>query len=116
MGSLFDRLQHEIDAREQQTGLSPADLLDMPPTLAAVIKQIVRRNGMKLADIAETLGQPPAQTRQTLDKLVNKGLVRQVEVKDEVWYKAHFAHRRSRTLSQNLWSSLDDAVDSTEDK
>ena len=115
MPGLFDRLQGEIEAREQQAGLSPTDLLDMPPALAAVIKQIIRRNGMKLADIAEVLGQAPTQTRQTLDELVNKGLARQVEVKGEVWYKVQFAHRRSRTLSQGLWSALDNAVD-TEDE
>jgi hypothetical protein len=111
MPGLFDRLQDELDAREQSGGLSPADLLDLPPALAAVIKQIIRRNGMKLSEIAATLEQPPEQTRQTLDQLIAKGFVRQVEVKDEIWYKAQFAHKRSRTVSQDLWSALDGAVD-----
>ena len=31
---LFDRLQDEIDARGRQEGLSPIDLLDLPPGLA----------------------------------------------------------------------------------
>ena len=55
MGSLFDRLQDEIDSRESQEGISPADLLDMPAGLAAVVKQIVRRNGMKLSEVAELM-------------------------------------------------------------
>jgi DNA-binding MarR family transcriptional regulator len=96
MGSLFDRLQDEIEARETQEGISPADLLDLPPALASVIKQIIRRNGMKLTEIAEALDQSPKDVKQTLDELVAKGYVRQIEVKKEIWYKAQFARKRSR--------------------
>jgi DNA-binding MarR family transcriptional regulator len=113
MGSLFDRLQDEIDSREQQDGISPADLLDMPDGLAAVIKQIIRRNGMKLSEVAEALGETPEATQKTLNNLVEKGYVRQIEVKGQIWYKAHFGRRRSR-LSSDFWSSLDDAVESDE--
>lgn len=115
MGSLFDRLQDEIDSREQQEGISPADLLDLPPGLASVIKTIVRRNGMKLIEVAEALEQTPEETQQTLDELVKKGYVRQVEVKNEIWYKARFAQKRGRALSQDFWSALDDAVETDEE-
>jgi DNA-binding MarR family transcriptional regulator len=110
MGSLFDRLQDEIDSRENQDGISPADLLDMPAGLAIVVKQIVRRNGMKLSEVAELLDESPEAAQKMLDDLVTKGYVRQIEVKDEVWYKAYFGRRRSR-LSSDFWSALDDAVD-----
>lgn len=113
MGSLFDRLQDEIDSRETQEGISPADLLDMPDGLAAVVKQIVRRNGMKLSEVAELLDESPEAAQKMLDDLVAKGYVRQIEVKDEMWYKAHFGRRRSR-LSSDFWSALDDAVETEE--
>jgi hypothetical protein len=115
MGSLFDRLQDEIDSREQQEGISPADLLDLPPALASVIKKIIRRNGMKLIEVAEALAQTPEEAQQTLDELVKKGYVRQVEVKNEIWYKAHFARKRGRELPQDFWSALDDAVEADEE-
>jgi len=112
MGSLFDRLQDEIDSRDSQDdGLSPADLLDMPSGLASVVKQIVRRNGMKLSDVAELLNESPETAQNMLDDLVEKGYVRQMEVKGVMWYKARFGRRRSR-LSSDFWSALDDAVDS----
>jgi hypothetical protein len=111
MGSLFDRLQGEIEDREQPGGLSPIDLLDMPPALAAVVKQIVRRNGMKLTEISESLGESLENTRQTLNELIQKGYVRQVEVKGDSWYKAHFAQKRNRTVSQTLWTALDGIVE-----
>ncbi|MBN1220772.1 MAG: MarR family transcriptional regulator [Anaerolineae bacterium] len=113
MGGLFDRLQDEIDSRERQEGISPADLLDMPPALASVIKKIIRHNGMKLAEIAEELAQSPQDTQQMLAEMVKKGYLRRIEVKNEIWYKARFAHKRSR-LSSDFWSNLDTAVDQEE--
>ncbi len=114
MGSLFDRLQDEIDSREHQPGISPADLLDMPPSLASVVKQIVRKNGMKLSEVAELLEETPESAQKMLDDLVEKGYVRRVEVKDQIWYKAHFGRRRSR-LSSDFWSALDEAVETDDE-
>jgi len=116
MAGLFNRLQDEIDARDSQAGLSPIDLLDMPETLAAVINQIIRRNGMKLEDIAEELGQSPEKTKVTLDELVKKGFARRVEVREEIWYKAQFGRKADKVLSSTIWSSLDKVVDEEEQR
>jgi hypothetical protein len=111
MSGLFDRLQGEIDARGRQEGLSPIDLLDLPPELATIIKKIVRKNGMSLTDIATEMGQPQDQAQQVLDELVQKGLMRRVEVQDEIWYKAHFARKPDKKLTLGVWSVLDDMLD-----
>ena len=110
MAGLFNRLQDEIEARDKQTGLSPIDLLDMPEALAAVINQIIRKNGMKLEDIANELGQSLADTQFTLDELVEKGFARRVEVKEEIWYKAQFGRKANKVLSLSIWSALDDVI------
>ena len=114
MAGLFNRLQDELDAREKGEGLSPIDLLDMPEPLTAIINQIIRKNGMKLEDIAEELGQSPKATKKTLDELVDKGYVRQVEVKEELWYKAQFGRKADKTLSLSIWSALDGVVEDEE--
>jgi predicted transcriptional regulator len=114
MKGLFDRLQSEIDARERQEGLSPIDLLDMPPEMAAITKKIVRRNGMKLEDIAAELGHAPDETQAALDDLVKKGFMRRVEVNDEVWYKAFFGRKADKKLSTGVWSALDNILDKGE--
>ncbi len=111
MSGLFDRLQGEIDARGQQEGLSPIDLLDLPPELATIVKKIVRKNGMSLSDIARDMSQSLAQTQQMLDELVQKGLMRRIEVRDEIWYKAHFARKPDKKLTLGVWSALDDMLD-----
>lgn len=107
MASLFDRLQAEIEANERGDGISPVDLLDLPSEIATLIKRIIRLNGMRLTQVAQELGATPEQAQQSLDELVAKGYVRRVEVKGELWYKARFAKKRSRSLSSAFWRSLD---------
>jgi len=116
MTGLFKRLEQEIQARSQQGGLSPSDLLDMPEALAKIINQIIRRNGMKLADIATQLGQSAEETQALLAELVKKGLVRQIEVNEETWYKAHFSRKADKTLSTGIWASLDDVFEKRKDE
>jgi hypothetical protein len=116
MTGLYRRLQDEIEARNENKGLSPIDLLDMPEALAAVINKIIRRNGMKLEEIASELNQPVEETKASLDELVKKGLARRIEVKEEIWYKAQFARKADKVLSSNIWSALDGFVDDSEKK
>lgn len=111
MAGLFDRLQDEIDSREKPEGLSPIDLLDLPPTLASVIQKIIRKNGMKLEEIATALDQSPEETQKALDELVDQGYVRRVEVKQELWYKARFGRKADKTLHQSVWSALDGLIE-----
>ncbi len=116
MAGLFDRLQDELDSREQQGGLSPIDLLDLPPTLATIIQKIVRKNGLRLTDIAAELEQSPEDTRKVLDELVEKGYIRRVEVKNELWYKAHFGRKADKVLHDSVWSALDSMIGEEEDE
>jgi hypothetical protein len=111
MSGLFDRLQDEINARQKRVGLSPVDLLDLPADLAAVIRKIVRQNGLRLADIAAELNQAPADVQQTLDELEKKGFVRHVEVQGDLWYKARFGRKADKSLSASVWGALDKVLD-----
>lgn len=115
MSSLFQRLQDELDSQDQPGGLSPVDLLNLPDELARVVKKLVRRNGLKLAEIADMLDKTLEETQKTLDELVQKGYVRQVEVKEEIWYKVRFAQKRNRTVSSSLWAALDEVVEPKDD-
>ena len=115
MSNLFDRLQDEINSQENQDGISPVDLLDLPRSISKIIRKIIRKNGMRLDQVAQELDQSLEETKKSLDELVEKGYIRQVEVKKEIWYKARFAQKRSRTLSADFWSALDDLTESEEE-
>jgi len=116
MSDLFNRLQDEIDAQDQPGGLSPIDLLDLPSAISRIIKDMIRRNGMKLTEIAKSLEKSPQEAQRMLDELLQKGYLRQVKVKEEIWYKVRFAQKRNRTVSSSLWKALDEVVESDEDK
>lgn len=111
MSDLFNRLQDEIDSQDEPGGLSPVDLLDLPDEIAKIIRAIIRQNGMKLADVAAALDNSEEETRQTLDELIQKGFVREIQVKNEIWYKARFARKHKSTISSSLWQALDDVVE-----
>ena len=112
MSGLFDRLQDELDeSGKGQKSLSPIDLLDLPPALATIIKKIIRKNGLELAEIAQELDQSLEETQELLSDLVAKGYVRQVKVQDKIWYKAHFGRKTDKPLSSGVWSALDSVID-----
>lgn len=109
-----DRLQGELDAPDQNNGLSPIDLLDIPEGLAAVVNRVIRSKGMKAEDIAKEIGKSDLEARQLLDDLVEKGYLRRVELDAEIWYKVQFGRKADKALSQHLWSALDSAADEEE--
>jgi predicted HTH transcriptional regulator len=113
MTGLFNRLQDEIDARNQQDGLSPIDLLDMPDALASIINIIIRNNGATQAEIANLLGQSAETTGSMLAQLVAKGYVREVAVRNKVWYKASFGRKADNAGTSGLWSMLDELTEDT---
>lgn len=115
MGGLFDRLQDELDAQDNKKGLSPIDLLDMPEELTEVVNRIIRKNGMKLAEVAQQLNKTEDEAKEALNKLVEKGYVRQIEVKQEIWYKAQFGRKADKIVSDNIWSKLDSVFNDEED-
>ena len=115
MAGLFDRLQREIETQEESKGLSPIDLLDLPPDLAPIIRQIVRKNGMELTEIAETLGQTLDEAQKMLDELVEKKYIRRVEVQQKLWYKAQFGRKADRPVDKTVWSVLNSMIEQEEE-
>ena len=96
MSSLFDRLQEEIEFRETRPGLTPTDLLELPPAIAEVLKMIIRRNGMPLTEIAAKLDQPEGKVAELLGKLTAKGYMRRTEIDKVIWYKVYFKRKPAK--------------------
>ena len=114
MAGGFERSQDEAGGQDQNDGLSPIDLLNIPEGLASVVNRIIRRNGMRLEDIAKDMGKPRVEARKLLDELAVRGYVRQVEINSEIWYKAQFGRKADKALSQTIWSALDQVADEEE--
>ncbi len=88
-------------------GVSTIDLLDMSTAHSTIINVLARQRKMSLTQIAEAVGQTVEQVQPVVDELVAKGQVKQVTIKNDVWYKAHFARKVKKQLSSDLWNALE---------
>jgi len=105
---IFDHIQKEIDTREKQDGISPADLLDLSPPLRRLMNRITRQEELSAAAAAEHLGESPAAARKMLDALVDKGYLEREKRKEGWVYRTRFARKRGRNLPVGIWSALDE--------
>jgi DNA-binding MarR family transcriptional regulator len=103
---IFNRIQKEIDARDQQEGITPADLLDLSLSLRRLMNRITRGGEITVEAAAEHLEETPASARQTLNALVEKGYLERVEREDGWVYRTRFARKRGRDIPAGIWSAL----------
>ena len=108
---LFNRLQGELDARERSQGLRMSDLLVLPEALAGVLQWMLRQGGVTLTDVTAFLDQDETAARTVLATLVEKGFVREIEMRGETTYRVRLAPVRGRKLPEGLWQALDDKVE-----
>jgi hypothetical protein len=108
---LFDRLQHELDAKEKTVGLSMADLLDLPESLRSLVNWMMRQDNVRLAEVATFLGQDEGTAGETLATLIDKGFVRELKLHGEMCYRLRLAPKRGRAVPLDVWRALDDKLE-----
>jgi predicted transcriptional regulator len=108
---LFDRIEDELEAREKTAGLSMSDVLALPDSLARLCNWMLREQHVALAEVAHFLQQDESQARAVLNDLVERGLVREIEMHGATHYRVRLAPKRGRKLPLNLWQALEDKVE-----
>jgi hypothetical protein len=108
MSGLFDRLQGEIDQRDRQSGLSTAELLELPDELRRLVQLLLRSGPQTSGEVAAALGLDAAAAEALVEALVDKGLARPVAGVSETRYRVSLARRRSRQLPGGIWRALAD--------
>jgi DNA-binding IclR family transcriptional regulator len=104
---IFDRIQSEIEAREEQEGITPADLLELSPALRKLMNRVTRQGKLTVKQAAAHVGESAADTRKMLDSLVAKGFLEREEETEGWVYRTRFARKRPRTLPAGIWSALE---------
>ncbi len=105
---LFNRLQGELNARDKSAGLSMADVLALPEPLCTLVSWMIRKGQATLPEIKDYLKQDEAPVRKLLANLIEKGFVREIEVRGQSQYRVRLAPKKGQNLSRNLWGNLDD--------
>ena len=107
---MFGRLEQELEARDKAAGLSMTDILDLPDALRELVNWMLRKDVVSLQDAVAQVGQDETTTRSTLRTLVDKGFVREMQVRGETHYKVRIKSRATRALPANVWRALDDKL------
>jgi hypothetical protein len=108
--SLFTVLQEEINIRERSEGISPADILELPPTLRTLLNIITRKGEASLIELAKAAKHDKDEVAQALSILADKGYLREIGEGDDRHYKTYLGRTRKRQVPLNIWEGLDDKV------
>ncbi len=104
---IFDHIQSEIEEREKQEGITPADLLELSPLLRKLMNHITRQGKLTVEQAAEHVEESSTNALKMLNGLVEKGFLEREERAEGWVYRTRFARKRARALPAGIWSALE---------
>jgi len=114
MSGLFDRLQSELDDREDEGGISPIDLLELPENLRRVMRFMLRAVVVSKDEIEKHIATWPEKDRMSGDDLgeglrilVEQGWLIQLGEKDHPTYRVNLRRKKASALGDSIWGALD---------
>ena len=108
---LFGRLQAEVVAREKNPGLDMAEILDLPDSEREIINWMLRETYVSFAQLTKRMAKGESSARSMLDSFLDKGYVREIEMKGEVLYRVRLKPKRKHNMPSNLWKALENKTD-----
>jgi Fic family protein len=105
---LFGRIQDEFSAREKTLGLDMTDILELPDNLREVINWMLRETYVDMAQVTAHLGNSEQNARTMIDTLLDKGYIREIDMKGRIQYRVRLKPKRKHDMPSNLWKALDD--------
>lgn len=108
---LFGRIQDEFKAREITPGLDMVEILDLPDQLRTVINWMLRETYVDLPQVTAYLNNDEPSARNMLDMLLDKGYIREIDMKGRVQYRVRLKPKRKHNMPANLWKALDEKTD-----
>jgi hypothetical protein len=114
MPGVFDRLNKEIENKQQEGGITPLDLADLPPALRRIMRLMLRELQLNYPRLCEIMDGMPEKDRLPRNEL-NEALATLTE---QYWlirlgegekaiYKVNLRRKSGSTLAAGIWSSLD---------
>jgi len=91
-------------------GLSPLDILSLPPAQRELVNWLARKKQARFGEIQQALAQDPEQVQRTLSVLQEAGYVHQVLLDGDIYYSVVFrakVSRAGRGLGQDIWNLIE---------
>jgi len=114
MSGVFDRLQKEIEDKQKDGGITPLDMVDLPPALRKIMRVMLRRVQMSYPDLLEAMKSVPEKERLSSDDLekaiatlVEQSWLMKLGEGERAIYKVNLRRKSGSTLASGIWQALD---------
>lgn len=118
MGSLFDKLQNELDDREEEGGITALDLVDLPPPLRKLMRILLREVEASRGDLEKKIQEMKEADRLSakelkisLEALVKQSWLIALGEGENIRYKVNLRRKRGSDLAESIWNSLEDRIE-----
>lgn len=117
MPGVFDRLNKEIQDKQQEGGITALDLADLPPVLRKIMRLMLREIQMNYPRLCEVMDAMPERERLTRDELqgalstlTSQFWLIRIGEGEKAIYKVNLRRKAGSTLAAGIWSSLDEKL------
>lgn len=114
MPGVFDRLNKEIKDKQQEGGITPLDLVGLPPALRKIMRLMLRELQASYPRLCEIVdGMPEAdrlareELQSTLTTLTEQFWLTRIGEGEKAIYKVNLRRREGSKLVAGIWSALD---------
>ncbi len=114
MPGVFDRLNKEIQDKQQEGGITALDLADLAPSLRRIMKLMLRELQMDYPRLCETMDSFPPEERlsrpqldEALATLTRQFWLLRIGEGPRAIYKVNLRKKSGSTLATGIWSNLD---------
>lgn len=114
MSGVFDRLQKEIEDKQKDGGITPLDMVDLPPALRKIMRVMLRRVQMSYPELTEAMKSVPEKERLSNDELeeaiatlVEQSWLVKLGEGERAIYKVNLRRKSGSTLASGIWQALD---------
>jgi len=117
MPGIFDRLNKEIQDKQQEGGITPLDLAGLPPALRKIMRLMLRELQMTYPRLCEAMDSMPEAERlsrndlqDALSTLTQQFWLLRIGDGEKAIYKVNLRRKEGSKLAAGIWSSLDDKL------
>lgn len=123
MPGVFDRLNKEIENKKKEGGITPLDLVDLPPALRKIMRMMLREIQLDYNKLCEAMDAMPENERlsrkdldESLSSLTDQSWLIRIGEGTKAIYKVNLRKKAGSTLAGGIWSSLDTKLKGSDNK
>ena len=114
MSGVFDRLQKEIKDKQKDGGITPLDMVDLPPALRKIMRMMLRKIQMSYPELMEEMKKMPEKERlsdkdleEAIATLVEQSWLMKLGEGERAIYKVNLRRKSGSSLASGIWQALD---------